>query len=191
MTSIKFPAKTIMPVHVAMIRGINVSGHKPVKMERLRASFESLGFSDVKTYVQSGNVVFKTAKASEASLVGKIAEKILDDFGHSVSILIRTPAELGEVLKGNPILKQAGIDMARLYVTFLSQPAPKAAEEMLRPLAAKSDRFSVSGREIFLYCPAGYGETKFSNNAVEKKLSVQATTRNWRTVNALFEMAQS
>jgi uncharacterized protein (DUF1697 family) len=178
-----------MPVYIAMLRGINVSGQKLIKMEQLRASFEALGFSDVKAYVQSGNVVFKTAKISETGLTAKIAKKILDDFGHSVSVLVRTPAELGEDLK-SPFTKKAGIDVGRLYVTFLSQPAPKSADETLEILAAKSEQFFISGREIYLHCPDGYGNTKFSNNAIEKKLSAQATTRNWRTVNALFEMAQ-
>jgi len=179
-----------MPVYLAMLRGINVSGQKLIKMEQLRASFEALGFSGVKTYVQSGNVVFKSAKISKTSLTAKIARKILDDFGHSVSVLVRTPAELGEVLKSS-FAKKAGIDVAKLYVTFLSQPAPKSAEDALKILAAKSEQFIISGREIYLHCPDGYGNTKFSNNAIEKKLSAQATTRNWRTVNALFEMAQA
>jgi uncharacterized protein (DUF1697 family) len=182
--------ETIMPIYIAMLRGINVSGQKLIKMEQLRASFEALGFSDVKTYVQSGNVLFKTAKISETNLTAKIAKKILSDFGHSVSVLVRTPAELGEILK-SPFAKKAGIDVGRLYVTFLSQPAPKSADDALKLLAAKTEQFFVSGREIHLHCPDGYGNTKFSNNAIEKKLSAQATTRNWRTVNALFEMAQS
>jgi uncharacterized protein (DUF1697 family) len=127
-----------MPVYIAMLRGINVSGHKPVKMDRLRASFEALGFGDVKTYVQSGNVVFKAGKISEAGLVKKIAQKNLGDFGHEVSVLVRTPEELGEVLKRNPLLKQAGVDEGRLYVTFLSGPAAESAAETLKPLAAKT-----------------------------------------------------
>lgn len=180
-----------MPIYIAMLRGINVNGQKIIKMERLRESFEALGFGEVRTYVQSGNVVFKTAKISEAALTTKIAGKILDDFKFSISILIRTPEALDKVLKQNPYARQAEADGAKVYVTFLSEPAPKGAEEILKPLAAKSERFFVCGREIYLHCPDGYGNTKFSNNAIEKKLSLEATTRNWRTVNTLFEMAQS
>ena len=180
-----------MPVYIAMLRGINVSGHKPVKMDLLRASFEALGFSDVKTYVQSGNVVFKAAKASVASLTEKIGRRILDDFKFSVSILIRTPEELGSILKRNPFVKKVGVDEARLYVTFLSKPTPKGAEQLLKPLAVASEKIFVDEREIYLCCPNGYGNTKISNAAIEKKLLLQATTRNWRTVNALFGMAKS
>lgn len=174
-----------------MLRGINVSGQKLIKMDRLRAAFEALGFGDVKTYIQSGNVVFKTAKAPDAGLGNKIAEKILGGFGFEVPVLVRTADELGEVLKNNPLLRQAGIDEGRLHVTFLSGPVPKSAEEVLKPFAAKSERLAVCGREIYLSCPGGYGETKLSNSMVEKKLSVRATTRNWRTVNVLFQMCQS
>jgi uncharacterized protein (DUF1697 family) len=180
-----------MPIYVAMLRGINVSGHKLIKMERLRASFEALGFSDVRTYVQSGNVVFKTSRTAAAGVAKMIEKKILDEFGFAVPALLRTPAELGGILKRNPLCQQTAIDDVGLYVTFLSQPAPNVAEELLKPLATASEQLFVSGREIYLYCPNGYGNTKVSNAAIEKKLAVQATTRNWRTVNTLFEMAQS
>ena len=180
-----------MPVYIAMLRGINVSGHKPVKMEALRASFEASGFSDVKTYVQSGNVVFKAAKSSIPTLMQKISDKILEDFKFSISILIRTPEELAAVIKHNPFAKKAGTDEAKLYVTFLSEPAPKETEELLKPLAVAAEEIHAHGSEIYLYCPNGYGTTKISNTAIEKKLSRQATTRNWRTVNALVEMART
>ena len=179
-----------MPIYIAMLRGINVSGQKIIKMDRLRETFESLGFGGVQTYIQSGNVVFKSAKVSAQALAQKIAAKILADFTFSVSVLVRTPEELGLVLKHNPLLKQPGIDEVRLHVTFLSEPAPETAEEILKPLVAKSECFSICGREIYLYCPDGYGKTKLSNCVVEKKLSVQATTRNWHTANVLFDMTR-
>ena len=179
-----------MPIYIAMLRGINVSGYKIIKMERLRAALASLGFSDVKTYIQSGNVVFKSATASTSSLEKKIAGEILEAFGFAIPVAVRTPGELGAVLKNNPLLEPPGLEEARLHVSFLSEPAPKSAAEILKPLAAKSERFAVCGQEIYLYCPDGYGETQLSNSAIEKKLSVQASTRNWKTVNTLFEMAQ-
>ena len=180
-----------MPVYIAMLRGINVSGQKIVKMDDLRASFEALGFGRVKTYVQSGNVVFQAPKASEAGLTAKIAKQILGDFGYDVSVLIRTPAELEAILKSNPFAKYAGGDESRLYVTFLSGPAPRGAGDMLQPLATASEQIAVDGRAVYLHCPNGYGNTKVSNTAIEKKLSLSATTRNWRTVNALIELAQA
>jgi uncharacterized protein (DUF1697 family) len=180
-----------MPVYVAMLRGINVSGQKIIKMESLRVSLASLGFEDVKTYIQSGNIVFKTAKAAPTDLSKKIARQILDDFGFEVPVLARTESELGDVLKTNPLLKRSGIDESRLHVTFLSVAAPKEAAAVLKTLAGKSELFAVGGREIYLHCPDGYGNTKLSNSAIEKKLSVQATTRNWKTVNILNTMVGS
>ena len=178
-----------MPVYFAMRRGINVSGHKTIKMESLRTSFESLGFGDVKTYIQSGNIVFKTGPTSEAGLTRKIARKILADFGFDVPVLIRAKEELADVLKSNPLLERPGIDAAKLHVTFLAAAAPEEAEDILKPLAGKSELFAVGRREIYLHCPDGYGDTRLSNGAIEKKLSVQATTRNWKTVNVLNTMA--
>jgi uncharacterized protein (DUF1697 family) len=179
-----------MPVYVAMLRGINVSGHKIIKMEALRAMFETMGLGAARTYIQSGNVLFEASKNAGPTLAPNISEKIRAQFGFDVSVQVRSAAELAEVCKKNPLLDEPAVDAARLYVTFLPAPAPAKAAERLQPLAAKADRFAVCGREIFLFCPGGYGGTKFSNNAIEKKLSVPATTRNWKTVGVLCEMAR-
>lgn len=170
-----------------MLRGINVSGHKIIKMERLRASFVALGFGGVKTCLQSGNVVFTAAKTSVAGLAENITGKIQEDFGFSVPVLIRTAAELDEVLQSNPFAGPH--DAASLYVTFLSHPAPRSAAASLKTLATAREQFSIKDREIYLFCPEGYGGTKISNPAIEKKLSLTATTRNCRTVKTLLEMA--
>jgi uncharacterized protein (DUF1697 family) len=180
-----------MPVYIAMLRGINVSGQKIIKMESLRASLASLGFEEVRTYIQSGNIVFKTVTTVPAGLAGKIANTILDDFGFAVPVLVRTKEELAGVIQANPLLKWKGIDEARLHVTFLSAAAPKGSEEILKSLARQSELFAVGGREIYLHCPDGYGDTKLSNNAIEKAFAVPATTRNWKTVNILSVMVGS
>lgn len=178
-----------MPVYIALLRGINVSGQKNIRMEKLRASFAALGFSDVATYIQSGNVVFKAAKTDPVKLAAQITQKILADFGFDVPVLVKSAAELAAVLKMNPLLKPTGLNEAKLHVTFLSATAPKDTAAILKPIAAKSEMFAVTGREIYLYCPEGYGATKLANGVIEKKLSVQATTRNWKTVGILSAMA--
>jgi uncharacterized protein (DUF1697 family) len=180
-----------MPAHIAMLRGINVSGHKIIKMEQLRASFEALSFRSVKTYVQSGNVIFEAENDPAATLTGRIEKKILCDFGFSVVVLLKTSKGMEQIVRDNPLLREAGIDHSKLHVTFLSDAAPKTAEDTLKALAANPERFHVNGSEIYLYCPNGYGTTKLSNNAIEKKLGVGATTRNWKSVNALLAMARS
>jgi uncharacterized protein (DUF1697 family) len=179
-----------MPTYIAMLRGINVTGHKIIKMEALRASFAALGFKNVQSYIQSGNLIFETPNNSAATLSAKIEQKILRDFGHSVSVLLRTPKELAEIIQRNPFVKDPAIDQSRLYVTFLADIAPKTAADLLQPLAAGAEQIRVVGREVYLYCSNGYGKTKISNTAVEKKLSIGATTRNWRTTQTLLAMAQ-
>src|SRR5579863_2911170 len=141
-----------MPNYIAMLRGINVSGHKIVKMEQLRASFAALGFSNVKTYVQSGNIVFAAIGDSVAGLSGKIERKISDDFGFLVPVFLKTSKEMKEVIMRNPFLKAPALDHCKLHVTFLSGNPPKTALEHLRPLAASPEQFRIIGREIYLYC---------------------------------------
>jgi len=175
--------------YIAMLRGINVSGHKTIKMEQLRECFAGLGFSNVKTYVQSGNIVFGAAKNSPAQLTKIIKQQISRDFGISVPVFLRTSKEMTEVIQRNPFPKDPSVDQSKLHVTFLSDAPAKAALDHIKPLAAQSEKIQIIGREIYLYCPDGYGSTKLSNTAIEKKLSVGATTRNWKTVNTLMEMA--
>jgi uncharacterized protein (DUF1697 family) len=180
-----------MPTYIAMLRGINVSGHNIVKMELLRASFAAMKFTNVKTYLQSGNVIFcEASNASAAGLAKKIQQKILADFGFEVPVFLKTVKEMEEAIKRNSFLDDPAIDHARLHVTFLSDAPPKAAAELLQPLAVKPEQFRIVGRIVYLYCPNGYGNSKLSNTAIEKKLSVAATTRNWATTNALLAMAQ-
>jgi len=179
-----------MSVYIAMLRGINVTGHKIIKMEALRASFAAQGFKNVKSYVQSGNLIFEAPIASIATLSAKIEKKIMSDFGHAVPVFLRTAKEMAEVVKRNPFSKDPAIDQTKLHVTFLADAAPKTAAELLQPLAAGPEQIRVIGREIYLYCPLGYGNSKISNNAIEKKLSVGATTRNWKTTQTLLAMSQ-
>ena len=148
-----------MPSYVAMLRGINVSGAKPVKMEALRASFEALGFTNVRTYVQSGNVVFAAKERTAAPLPGKIAARIKRDFGYDVPVLVLAGAPAAAGLK-----KMEGVTSGR-------------------------DEFRCLGTSIYLVCPDGYGNTKLHNNAFERARGVGATTRNWKTVSTLAAMA--
>lgn len=178
-----------METYISLLRGINVSGHKMIKMEQLRKSFEALGLDDVQTYVQSGNVVFMAPKQSLQILSKKIQEKIARDFGFSVPVIIRSSEEVRRAVKNNPFLKQRGIDSSKLHVTFLFKAPEKDCLKALEALTGKPDQFRYSGTEVYLYCPDGYGRTKLSNNALERVLGVTATTRNWNTVNKLYEMS--
>src|SRR5215472_10106716 len=109
-----------MPAYVSMLRGINVGGGKTIKMERLRAAFEALGFSRVRTYVQSGNVVFETTQGSHAALSKRIQERILRDFGFPIPVILKTTEEMERVVVADPFAQEESIDQSKLHVTFLS-----------------------------------------------------------------------
>jgi uncharacterized protein (DUF1697 family) len=180
-----------MFTYVSMLRGINVGGHQSLKMKELVALYESLGFKNVRTYVQSGNVIFNADEADSKRLSNLIENKIKQVFNLPVAVLIRTPGELKQTLKKNPFLKEKSIDTEKLYVTFLAETPPESALNKLNVAQDELDKFVVKNKEIYLYCPEGYGRTKFSNTFFERKLGVTATTRNWKTVTTLSEMAEN
>ena len=160
--------EAIMMTYIAMLRGINVGHGKVVKMERLRTLFATLGFGEVRTYVQSGNVVFQSERKSPAELTKMIEAKIQRDFGFAVPVLIKTSKELAQIVRDNPLLKVKGIDVSKLHVTFLSNAPPKTAAKALEDLATTRERFRILNCEIYLYCPDGYGKSKLTNNIIEK-----------------------
>jgi uncharacterized protein (DUF1697 family) len=177
-------------IYVSMLRGINVGGHKRIKMDRLRASFEALGFEQVKTYIQSGNVVFKAPKSSTSQLSKRTEERILKDFGFPASVISRTAGEFAGAIANNPFLKERGIDPERLHVMFLSEvPAPTALKKLV-DLIPPPDQARGSGREIYFYLPNGVSQSVLFKTPVDRMLAVVPTMRNWRTVNALHQMCQ-
>jgi uncharacterized protein (DUF1697 family) len=177
--------------YICLIRGINVGGQKIVKMERLRESLTRLGLGGVKTYVQSGNVVFKAPGQSEEGLCGKIRKKIQSDFGFDVSVILRTAEEMGKTIEKNPFLKEKGIDTSKLHVTFLEKLPEKANLKSLETLKIEPDALRHLGTEIYLYYPNGFSGAKLSHNTLERLLGCKGTSRNWNTVNQLHRMASS
>ncbi|MFC5270843.1 DUF1697 domain-containing protein [Adhaeribacter terreus] len=177
-----------MQTYIALLRGINVSGHKKIKMPELKAMFEELGFTNVRTYIQSGNVVFESETSED--LESKISAKIQEQFGFEVSVICRTSAEMKQVIARNPFEKMVGFEPEKLYITFLQQTPSAEKLEALQAFTFEPEMYTVSGKEIYVYCFNGYGNTKLENAFFEKKLKVAATTRNWRTVNKLIEMSQ-
>ena len=173
---------------MALLRGINVSGHKKIKMPELKTMFENLGFTNVRTYIQSGNVVFESDSGED--LESKISTKILNQFGFEVSVICRTSEEMKQVVKRNPFAETPGFEPEKLYVTFLQKTPSEEKLEVLQTLSFEPEKYSVSGREIYVYCTNGYGQTKLDNGLFERKLKVIGTTRNWRTINKLIEMSQ-
>ncbi len=177
-----------MPVYISMLRGINVGGHKRVKMDLLRKSFEDLGFEQVKTYIQSGNVIFSGKKLSTAALCRKIEAKILDDFGFSVSVISRTQDEMEKAIRNNPFLKERGIDQEKLHVVFLSDAPEPAALQKMQAFITAPDQSRCSGNEIYFYLPNGVSQSSLWKTPWERALSVVTTMRNWKTVNSVYQM---
>jgi uncharacterized protein (DUF1697 family) len=179
-----------MPVYVSMLRGINVSGHHTIKMDRLRASLEALGLERVKTYIQSGNAVFRSAKISPAALSRKIEAKILSEFGFSIPVISRTLEEMEDVIGDNPFVSQSGIEVEKLHVAFLSgNPAPNSLKA-LADLTLAPDQSRCLGREVYLYFPNGFSKSSLWKHPLDRVLAVTATNRNWKTVNALHQMCR-
>ncbi len=165
-----------MTTFLSLLRGINVSGKKSMRMADLTALYAGLGLGHVQSYLQSGNLIF-TSDAEASTLAARIGEAIQAHYGFQVTVLMRQQADLERVLAANPFLKR-NADPQALYVTFLAE-VPTATEiEGLGKSQQGSDEFYVVGREIYLHCPHGYGRTKLSNAFFERKLKVAATTRN-------------
>lgn len=178
-----------MKTYAALLRGINLGAHNKVPMADLRALFDDLGAEDVETYVQSGNVVFKSADGAE-KLTRAIEQKIHRDLGLSVTVLVLTRPQLTKVLGGNPYAKGKE-EPAKLHVTFLAEKPARAKVSKLDPERGKPDEFRLVGQQIYLYCPNGYGRTKLTNAYFEKQLGVAATTRNWKTVTKLGDLTDT
>ena len=178
-----------MITYISMLRGINVSGQKKIRMEALRSTYEKLELANVQTYLQSGNVVFDSTEGDPDRLAKQIEAQIEQDFGFSVPVLIRTGTDFLRIISQNPFLTARSEDPSHLYVTFLyDSPAPALTKQINFP--GEGDEFVIGEKEVFLFCPNGYGRTKLNNNFFEKKLKLLATTRNWKTVNALYELTQ-
>jgi uncharacterized protein (DUF1697 family) len=170
-----------------MLRGINVSGRNRLAMADLQQVFVDADCRDVVTYIQSGNVVFTMAGAAPPP-VAVVQQRLRDMLGSHVPVLVRSGAELRRVLGTNPFARR-GDEPAHLHVTFLAAAPDRAGVASLPAGGADGDELAVVGREVYLHCPNGYGNTKLTNALFEKKLGVDATTRNWRTVMKLVDMA--
>ena len=174
-----------------MLRGINVSGHKTIKMTELKNMFEALEYRNVKTYVQSGNVIFDCGATDTIKLASQIEEKISFTFGFSVKTIIRTENELEGIINNNPFVKEPNIEFDKLHVTLLVDIIEASTVLLFNVKKEENEKFLISTKEVYLYCPNGYGKTKLNNNMFEKKLKTVATTRNWKTINKLLELSRS
>lgn len=178
-----------MPEFISMIRGINVSGQKLIKMTELQKMFEVLKFKNVQTYIQSGNVLFDDKNKNTTMLAKKIEKKIHEHFGFDVAVLIMTTAQLKSVIDKNPFIKRKGMDEGKLYVTFLSGIPDSSLKNKMTEVDFSPEEFIIDNSIVYLYVPNGLGKAKLNNNYFESKLKVKGTTRNWNTINVLYELS--
>ena len=175
-----------MPAYVALLRGVNVGGHNKLPMAALRTSLAAAGFDDVRTYIQSGNVVFRTPKRSRSALVTQIASVIEADFGFSVPVWLLTRKELADAVEANPFAAKAA-DEKTVHCYFLAaRPAAKAISAATA-LAGTTEQCHVANRTLYLFAPDGIARSKLAAN-VERTLGVAATGRNLRTVRKILEL---
>ena len=173
--------------YLALIRGINVGGNNLIRMPELRASFERAGFTNVTTYIQSGNVVFCAPPGSVKKLAVGLEKAIEARFGFPVPVVVRSHEQLRNVVQANPF-RSRGASEKMLHVIFLADEPDASAVSKLDPQRSPGDEFRVIGSEIFLYLPNGAGNSKLTNAYFDSKLSTIGTARNWTTVLKLLEM---
>jgi len=181
-----------MAKYISILRGINVGGNRKILMKDLKSLYDGLGFLKVETYIQSGNVVFESdLKLSNADLEVKIEQAIIETFGFDVPVIIRTADEWAKSIVNNPFWKEKDADIDRLHLTCLKEvPSPELLEK-IKLFQFLPDRYEIIGKDVFIFCAAGYGTSKLTNPFFESKLKIPATTRNWKTVMKLLELVQS
>ena len=179
-----------MTVVISMLRGVNVGGHHKIKMEALRALYESLGLRDAQSHIQSGNVIFRTTGRDFVRLTKLIEDGIERGFGFRPSVIVRTVSELREVIAKNPFAARPGIDPSRLLVTFLARDPGAEARDKVLAIETDPEELRIDGREFFVYFPNGMARPKLPAALIEKILKTPGTGRNWNTVTKLLEIAE-
>lgn len=176
-----------MPTFISLLRGINVGGHRKIRMADLKQIYEGLGYSDIRTYLQSGNVVFNSNRA-EVDHSGAIHAAIAERFGFDVPVLVMSDGSFTRLVDSNPLLERPEIDVSYLHVMFLyATPSVTGIPDEDLP-RSQGEEAAFSSGHVILCCPNGYGRTKLTNEYFERVLDVPATTRNWKTVLALRDM---
>lgn len=177
-----------MTTYISILRGINVSGQKLIKMEVLKKMYEKLNFENIQTYVQSGNVVFSANSKDPKELEKIISSGIESEFGFKVPVIVLKAETLETIVANNPFAKDSHKDIAFLHVTFLAEVPSGFDKESIIEKKHSDEEIEFAEKAVYLYCPNGYGKTKLNNNFIESKLKVQATTRNWKTTTELLKL---
>src|SRR5690606_20215642 len=177
-----------MQTYILLLRGINVGGHRKIKMAEFKTELEKFELQEVKTYIQSGNIVFKYEKIAENTLAAAIEGLILKKYGFEVSALLLTAESFVAIFNNNPYLPERENEIEKLYCTLLYEMPEPAKMRTLKAAETHGDEFAPRGKCLYFYYVNGYGKSKLNNPVIESKLKVKATTRNWKTMTKLMEM---
>jgi len=178
-----------MASFISLLRGINVSGQKKINMKELKSLYESIGFLNVSSYIQSGNLVFTSEEQNKLELQTKIQQAIANHYGFEVPVLVLSSENISSALKGLPFTSLTPeLNGSQTLFSFLSNRVEEESLELFLPYLSPSENLHINKNIVYLHCPDGYGKTKVTNNLVEKKLNVTATTRNWKTVLKIESM---
>lgn len=178
-----------MKTYVALLRGINVGGHKKIKMAALKSMFENMDCQDVTAYIQSGNIVFRSSETSKKKLESVIEKGIELKFGFEVPVLVKSVAEIKEILDDSPYTNSEDLEANHIYYTLLKTKPEKESVVILDQKKYPNELFLISDNCIYLNCLNGAGKAKLTNTIIEKKLGVVATTRNHKTMVKLIDLA--
>lgn len=174
--------------YIALLRGINMAGHKVIKMESLRECFDSMRFENIRTYIQSGNVLFESSESDEPKLCRRINKALKQQFGHDIAVMLRTKEEMERIIESSPFAKLKKNSMP--YVTFLSNSLKTSLKLPVYSPKKDLEIVSYSGREFFSVGNLVNGRRGFPNTFIEKEFKILATTRNWNTVNKLTSISK-
>ncbi|UOY04841.1 DUF1697 domain-containing protein [Muricauda sp. SCSIO 64092] len=178
-----------MNTYLIFLRGINVSGQKKIRMVDLKEGLEKLGFKKVRTYIQSGNIVLETPSTDHKGIEADIKNRIKNDFGFDVPVLLKTITSLQEILRDNPFKEEAV--KKNLYFTLLYESPTEGLVEEFNKLHFKNEDFHIAGQCVYLHCKQGAGKAKLNNNLIENKLRLTATTRNLNTMLKMIALAEA
>lgn len=174
-----------MATYVALLRGINVGGHKKIKMDNLRSTIEKAGFKNVRTYIQSGNLVFESALETTTAIAGIIKDSILHDFGYNVPVIVKTSTAFKTIIKDNPIDE---LIIEKSYFTLVASTVSKEKIESFNALQWENETAYCNGTCVYLYFNKPYNKVKCNSSFIEQLFKIETTTRNYRTMQALLKL---
>ncbi|MEN8138630.1 MAG: DUF1697 domain-containing protein [Bacteroidota bacterium] len=177
---------------IAILRAINVGGKRKILMADLKVLFKDLEFCDIKTYIQSGNVIFSSIKEiTDNEISQRIENAISEKYEFDVPVIIRKVSELEQVILSNSFYQEKEIDVKKLHLTFLKEKPSLENRLKTEAYDYSPDKFVINDKNVFIFCDGKYHQSKLTNNFFENKLKVSATTRNWKTVLKLLELSKT